>query len=535
MKAMKKIVSLLMVVVMAMSLSLTAFAAEPNAAPRAALSNGTIKVTGANLKDKAVTVVRLFTANVEDKNSDGMIDEGDNVAYEMESAWQIFFNEQVTTKKDTNATSEEAYEYVKNLTPEEKLITFAKAAKDHYNAHAAEFASIAITKTGDSTNTATFTGLPTGYYLVLPAGGSTGVDRATDAMIVNVPGAKATELQLKTEYPTVDKTTSNATTVGGNNHADSAQIGDKVNFVLTAKVPNMAEYTNYTFKFKDTLSQGLTLNQDGIKVTIGGKTLTNPADYTVDVDTTSNQPKTMLTITMVNLKQYVVQNSIAAGTDMKVEYSATLNKDAAIGNAGNANQAELEYSNKPGTNETGTSEPSITKTYTFEMKVHKHASGSEAFLPGAEFELKGDKDTVIKLYKESETVYRVATQKEITDGNNVVTSFVTVDSSAITIKGLKEGTYNLVEKTAPTGYNKLTKPVVIEIKPTYGEDGSLTKVEYVVNGGQASTEATIKVENKTGAFLPETGSIGTIGLTILGVALVIGGLGFTSRKKKEQN
>ncbi len=44
----------------------------------------------------------------------------------------------------------------------------------------------------------------------------------------------------------------------------------------------------------------------------------------------------------------------------------------------------------------------------------------------------------------------------------------------------------------------------------------------------------IMIQNKSGAYLPETGSIGTIGLTIAGVALVVGGIGFTSRRKKEQ-
>ncbi len=523
MKKISKIISLTLALILMLSLSLTVFAAT-------SLKNGTLTVTGAQLEGKTVTAVRMFTANVDDKNNNGMIDDGDIVSYEMEPAWQGFFDQLLAKTQNQHAASEEAYAYVKNLTPEAKLVEFAKAAKKYYNENSGSFTSLQNAQTGDSNNTATFTNLVTGYYLVLPANGSTATNRATDAMIVNVPGQKAAHLELKTEYPSVVKT---VTPQGG--HGNSAQIGGKVSFTLTSKVPNMEDYTTYVFNFKDTLSKGLTLDENSIQVTIGGTPVEKTGNYEVVV-TSKGEAGTLLEIKFTDLKKV---SGISAGDPIKVTYTATLNDKALTGTNPNTNKAEVEYSNDPSNNGTGTSEPSITNTYTFEIKIHKYANTDEVtLLPGAEFQLQTSPDgTIIKLVKVNDTEYRVATPEEITaQDKNLVETFLTVDTGDIVIKGMKAGSYQLAEINAPVGYNKLTKPVVIEIREDYEQDGTLKTgfPQYVVNSGTPSTENVIKVQNKNGAFLPETGSIGTIGLTIAGVALVVGGIGFTSRKKKEQ-
>ncbi len=528
MKTMKKIMSLLLVLTMAVSLSLTAFAAEP-------LTNGTLKVTGVQLQGKEVTTVRMFTANVDDKNSNGMIDETDLVSYEMESAWQGFFNEQLAKQSTENATSAEAYQHVADMKDHPtKLVDFAKAAKAYYNAHSTAFASLTQKQTAGPDDTATFADLTTGYYLVLPANGSTGANRATDAMIVNVPGAKATNLQLKTEYPTVQKViVDNGSNVSG----ASAQIGDKLTFHLTSKVPNMDGYTTYVFNFKDTMSKGLTLDKNSVKVTIDGHEVATE-HYKVSHATDSQGVD--VTVLEVKFADLTKVPGATAGATIKVEYSATLNEKAQTGATNpNTNKAELEYSNDPVTGGTGTSKPSITNTYTFDIQVHKYAKNDKekAILPGAVFELHDAEGHTIALVKEKDGyTYRVATPKEIADQTPTHTQFTTVAGHNIGIKGLKEGTYKLHEVTAPTGYNKLTKDVTIVITADYETDGTLKTgfPTYAVDGVTTTESSVIEVQNNNGAFLPETGSIGTIGLTLAGVALVIGGVGFTSRKKKEQ-
>lgn len=121
-----------------------------------------------------------------------------------------------------------------------------------------------------------------------------------------------------------------------------------------------------------------------------------------------------------------------------------------------------------------------------------------------------------------------------TDENEAttVTSVTTDEKGKITIKGLKAGTYYLYETEAPTGYNKLTKPVAIVIT---ADENDPTNFTYKIDG-KASTakDATVPVENIKGTMLPETGSIGTIGLTALGVLVVLLGV-FAPRKKKENH
>lgn len=83
--------------------------------------------------------------------------------------------------------------------------------------------------------------------------------------------------------------------------------------------------------------------------------------------------------------------------------------------------------------------------------------------------------------------------------------------------------------TKDTSYNKLKKPIKIEITVA-GE--AYTTPTYKVDEADQNTSNIIKVENVKGVMLPETGSIGTIGLTLLGVAVVLLGV-FAPKKKKE--
>lgn len=522
MKAIKKIMSMLLVLTMTMGLAMTAFAAEPSIDPLAVETNGVITVSGPQLNGKEVTIVRMFTGNIGADDA--------TVGYTLESAWQNFFNQQLSKDPGVDATSQEAYEYVSKLQSEKttavgtSLIDFAKEAKAYYKAHSTDFAGLTEKQTASVTNSVTFNNLTSGYYLVLPASGSTSASRVTDAMLVNVRDNAAANIDLKTEYPTVDKT---VTPEGG--QGTSAQIGDKLTFNLTSKVPNMDDYNTYYFAFKDTMSKGLTLDVNSIKVTIGGQAVNKDADYTVTTST-SGTGETLLAITFTDLKKVAAATT---GAEIKVEYSATLNENAQIGTNSNTNKAELEYSNDPDSDSHGNSEPSITKTYTFDVQVHKYANeAKETLLPGAVFQLQTADGKLIKLVKESETTYRVAT----TEDQTTVESFQTVADGNIVIKGLKAGKYQLKEISAPEGYNPLAKPVEFEIQAKYEADGSLSAgyPKYVVDGATATESNVINIQNKNGAFLPETGSIGTIGLTLAGVALVVGGVGFTSRKKKEQ-
>ena len=186
--------------------------------------------------------------------------------------------------------------------------------------------------------------------------------------------------------------------------ATHAQIGDTLTFTLTSTIPDMSAYNKYTFKFKDTLSKGLSFKQvESVKV--GDTTLTENTDYTVTRPTVTDNT---LTVDMLNFKNQQTN----AGKTITVTYTATLNKDAVVGGHGNTNSATIQYSNNPSTGGTGESEPSKVRVFTYGFTVDKYTgdnyTDAATRLAGAKFTLapkNGDPMSFVK----SRTVTRPRT------------------------------------------------------------------------------------------------------------------------------
>lgn len=539
MKHIKRAAALVLAVMLSLCLSLTAFAATE--------TSGTLTVTGKGLTGKTVTAIRMFTANVNDG-------EGEQLngfdSYSLEDAWLNFFKdasriEAVKTAgkiTDANPSDQDmkdaAVAYVKSLN-DTQLASLAHDAqkwvrdtqnKDSFTALTTTSAA-AIADTNDSTKgVATITNLTSGYYLVFPEMGSTGDNtRGTDAMLVNIPKNKGnTAATIKSTYPTVDKKVQ--TTTDGEFKTDgNAQIGDKVTYQLTATVPDMTDYTKYTFKFVDTLTKGLSYVDNSVSVKVGDTAITT--GYTATYDTDSKT----LTVAFEDLKttNKGENATVAAGDVITVTYNAYITADAAVTDPA-TNKVHLEYSTNPDGSGKGESTPSESKVYTYPIEIFKFYKDGETEkgLANATFKLSISEDSTaagIDLVKDttSENSYHVKGEGE----TSTVTEVTTPEGGKITIRGLKAGTYYLHEITAPTGFNKLTHPVKIEITAVENDQSKATyKINDVANAGENSHQ--VKVENMKGTMLPETGSFGTIGLTILGVAVVLLGV-FAPKKKKE--
>ena len=327
-------------------------------------------------------------------------------------------------------------------------------------------------------------------------------------------------IELKSAYPTVDKK------VEGSNHAD-AQIGDTLNFKLTSAVPNMAEYTEYAFAFKDTLSKGLTLDKGSIVVKIDGTPLALDTDYTVVVSGGDGQP-TNLVIAMKDFKNLHQKD---AGEALTVEYSANVNEHAVAGMDDAGNSVKLEYSNNPhDPSGKGETTEVVTHGYTFGFDISKVDGETQAALAGVKFQLKKKGGSApINLIVESEgdgdnpAVVRPAKPGE----GNTVTEVTTPASGKITFKGLDAGTYELVETETLDGYNKLDKPYEVTIEAKYNQDGTLESWTVNNNGQNIVT-----IENNKGALLPGTGGVGTVLFTLAGAALIGYGV---YRKRAAQN
>lgn len=557
--SLKRMAAMLLVVVMSVCLSITAFAAQGDVVPK-----GTLTVTGDQLGGKTVTAVRMFTVRATEGETTGSYTYD---SYTLEDAWLGFFKATEAeggigqdalaaidgvTFSDT-ATDDEyraaAIAYVNSLQDnngEGTLADFAHKAQKWYRAHVTEFATLMTQQTatqveGTITGTATFTELTTGYYLVFPEGGSTGDDnRATDAMLINIPTDELDATwNIKSTYPTIDKTVDTVVDET-ESFADtgSAQVGDTVAFKLKSTVPDMTDYETYVFNFVDTMSNGLTFVQAGgtvantdVTVTIGGQTVTS--GYTVTLEGQK------LTVAFADLKTVA---GATTGAEIAVTYQATINENAVTLDSV-TNTAHVEYSNDPKGTGTGSSTPDQTDIYTYDIKVHKYTGTwgeNTPVLKGATFVLSKDAElntdtngaytNAISLVG-SKNSYRIAKTGE----TSTVTSFTTTDTGVITIDGLEAGTYYLHEVEAPAGYNKLTAPVEIVIDVT-SEGASYTTPIYTISGeaNDNAGDSTVAVQNNSGTMLPETGSIGTIGLTALGIGVVLAGI-FLPRRKKSNN
>lgn len=562
---MKKLISRLMAVLMAMtmilSMSMTAFAAEA--------SKGTLTVNN-TVAGKTLDLYQIFTAT---KN-------GDNVAYTLNSVYEEFFKTKVENGSSLSgeALSEAAYNYVKTQVGPDGS-NGAEFAKAILGWILENDTTVATTHTTANTiaGTTVINNLDYGYYVVYPLGAtdtSTAPGNETVksvASLVNIT-AEAATINMKSNYPTVDKKiipaqSGSGITVGaivdaswdGSHqmelddendpedtiapHSESDEkkagdfgIGDTVTYQLTSKVPDMTGYNSYTFKFSDTLSKGLDL-KEVLSVKVGNTTLTAKKTGTNTYALAYDQAKRTLTVT---LNDFYNSYKNRTGETITVVYTATLNKDAVIGMNPNTNKAVVEYSNDPTTGGTGTSEPSIVDVHTFDFTIYKYylKDQNKTALANAEFELykantegtAADTNAKINIVDEGNGVYRQATADEAKATGFTSAKIVSDVDGKVLVKGLDAGTYYLRETKAPEGYNKLLSDIKVEIKANYDvTTGKLTSysVDYTYNGkttnGTAITDKDnhpeVAVENKTGAQLPSTGSKGALMVTLTGIVL----------------
>ena len=504
MKHIKKLASLLLVLVMVFALATTAFAEET-----------TYSITiNKSAKDHTYEAYQIFTGDLSGTTLSNIV-------------WGSGVSEAGQTALGDAAAKAET------LKTEADAKAFAKAVAPY------------LTTAAGSANTVTdgkyvISGLAAGYYLVKDQDGSlTGdADAYTEYIIKVVSDTTATP---KSSVPTVEKKVkdtndSTGVTSGWQDSADY-DIGDSIPFQLKATLAdNVSSYTTYKVVFHDTLSKGLTYNNDA-KVYIGG-TETNGFTVTATVNADGT---TTLTVSCDDVKALGAGNSSV----ITVEYTAKLNENAVLGSAGNPNEVYLEYSNNPnksekGNNETGETPKDVVIVFTYKTIINKVDSENKP-LTGAAFKLE-------KLIKGKDGAADTwTTVKEFT---------VDETTTSFTFSGLDDGQYKLTETKTPAGYNTID-PIYFVIEAThdvtadaptlktlnaYLTDANGNKQTEMKDGESVNIDLgtvdltagsiTTTVVNKSGSELPSTGGIGTTIFYVLGGVLVLAAVVLLVTKKR---
>lgn len=411
-------------------------------------------------------------------------------------------------------------------------------------------------KVGTGTELSDTTELADGYYLIVDTADiSDETGAAKNAALLQVVGE--INITVKTDVPTLEKKVKeDDKTVSGEGYGDKYNdvadydIGEAVPFKLIAKVPDMTYYDTYKMVFHDTLSDGLTLDQDSIKVYVADdKAGASKTDISSSFGYAAGTNGETFTMTCNDIK---VINGVTAGKYIIVEYTATLTQNAEIGLPGNTNTAYLEYSNNPDQEGTGKTEEDKVIVFTYKLDVTKvDGEDNTKKLSGAQFVLLNENKDKVAVFGTDKKVEWVnlpeAVNGKIPAGswnqNSIKTS---TEDGSFSFEGLDDGVYYLREIVAPEGYNLMATDTKVEIKATTVNDqnwggvagNALTAItvkvdnETVTNGNMQDGSVGISVENNAGTKLPETGGMGTTIFYVLGSILAIGAVVLLVTKKR---
>lgn len=489
------------------------FAADPTTG-----TTGTI-VVDQSAADHTYTAYQIFTGNIDSKNGDlSNIEWGAGINTSKFPKTAVSpFSEPFTA---TNAA--DIAKDLSGMTGEEALQA-ARVLNSYVGTAQGSTSTL-------SDGSYTISGLEPGYYLITDTLDKGFTDTAASAKIMTmVDGTKPVTVQPKEDVPTLTKAVqpNAASTYDLDNSTDTATLtwtnkadyseGDVIEYKLEVTVPSSTKYyTSYIMSITDQIQEGLTPDLSSVKVLAEDESgqsinVTKYFDPTLEGNTLTLKDTNIKDIQLGGTPFYEQNNPT-----LVITYDCILNKNAVLSPESNDNTAHLKYSAVP-TSPTseGTTPDAKASVYTFEVDINKtDAQGNP--LKGAGF----------TLYKEdAQGQYQKVDAIENLDGN-------TFD-----FQGLGSGNYKLEETTTPDGYNTM-KPIEFTITANYtGSDKMhvlLNSVDFEgLHGTQTETgKMSVTIENKAGAVLPHTGSVGMAILLAGGVAIVT--YGVVSKKRENR-
>lgn len=578
---MKRALSILMVLVIVLSLSVTAFAAD----------TGSITITNATIGE-TYAVYKIFDASVK-LAADGT---AEAVAYSIETD-SPYFEELFGADGTTDNTF---FTYNPN--------TGSVAKKDGVNDSELIKYLNEMVATGSYAPTVApvkataeeivFSDLPYGYYVITSSLG------ATVTINSNTPDVEVID---KNQEPGIEFDKQVQTGVDDNGDpiwadSNSANIGDEFSYRISFIATNYdgdkkikyyqvhdekgdaiwAEFNSFTVKVGgEELTRGYYLNQGGENTGnweyLGDWSGTTQDrenaqwylvhlgydQFRITIPWLENHTLTDVTDASGNIVSYSLGFAEDAASkydspvEIEVTYDVIVEAGAAVGSTSHGNRFNKASASWTSENETNTTPPDEVVTYIYGIGLLKDDGATGQNLAGAKFRLYKDADCQVPVYvipTDIEGVYIVDshdTPAEDVSGigdqlareiyaeyldeylNGAVQENYVVSqiNGKLVVLGLEAGTYYLREVEAPAGYNALSLP--IEIKAGEGtrpfvifadEDGKVADIQ-AEDGIHEEIRYDLThtvVHNSKGAELPSTGGKGKIMLITFGTLVAMG-------------
>ena len=501
----KKFFAILLCLTMILGLATTAAAAGPSS----------ITVSNPAVGD-TYNLYKIFDATYADGNIAYTIDSDSEWYNDVAAATNLF---ELTLTADDDATAT-VHTYV-------VTVKDGVTGKQIGEALGAKLAGKTVTDSkvvAAGTTTISFTGLDYGYYLI--ANG----DTAKSVVTLDSTTPNATVADKNESTPNWPKDPED----GKDANVKSASVGDTVTFTIKADTTNYAKTTVdgeevikqiEKYVITDTPDDAYTLDESSVSAKLQVPTANTDEDGNVIYEDVANGALTVTTSKAGKTYNFEIvwADKNADGTytsryqspaRIVLTYNATVN--AAIKPV-NKNEANFKYYFVGDTTPEGPDDPRKELVYSYSIDLKK-VDKEKKDLTGAEFKLYADEALTkeIKVVKDGNN-YRVATAEEIAANPKAVVDVI--EAGHVNIKGLKAGTYYLVETKAPAGYNKLKDAVKVEIEekntgdPSTMSDTDITAIEVTPVGAE--------VINNAGVELPATGGIGTTIFYVVGGVLVV--------------
>lgn len=499
-KAMKKLMAALLAVAMVCAMAIPAFADGSSSTSSAAVTLYTIT---APAKGHTYEIYQIFTGDYDSSNPSMLA----NIKWGTNGTGTTGAAVDETVLNALSGVASSASDSAK-LDVIEKYVTLTNPVETITNGGSVEVVG--------------------GYYLIKDKDGSVPSSETYTTYIVSIVG----DVTIKPKSSAVpefkkklkDTNDSTGNTTGWQDSADY-DIGDYIPFRLQGTVSkDFDSYKTYYYAFHDVEEKGLTFDPSSVEVFVGdeetGTKITT--GYTV---VTSPTDGCTFEIVFDDLKKV---SGVAADSTITVTYKSKLNTSAVLGAHGNVNKAQLEYSNNPRGNGTGTTPWDNVIVFTYKVVVNKVDQDIHP-LEGAEFTL----------------------TKKINGADDFVqTMTIDADDKALfTLSGLDDGEYTLTETVTPAHYNTIS-PITFTVNAAHEiewdsistRDNVLTSLsgdkkvgEITFSVDKTAGTLTTNVINKIGTTLPGTGGIGTTIFYVIGGGLMVAAAILLITKKRMEN